>query len=408
MNNPTKFYIRDACYETAQMFVAGAALTQTYMAAIGLPERMIGTVVSAMSVINILISAFFSKSSDSSKNIQRNMTVLTAVVAVTFLFFICFSPHSNLTLTVIFILLIAVGFVQSTSLAIRNLFEHKLPFLIFDMAKFSHYVTLDGVIAGVFGVLFSLTLNVFINKFEYFTVMRTGFFLAFLATLLAAGMNQWFTLKNSDELSPRKTGVPIKLSLIMKRRDFAVFAMPNFLRGVAGGVVNMTALIALNNNILDSKSTAYIVTATTVGNIIASLLYTVLARRVDDKNMCLVGSALVFPMIFMGNTGPAGYVILFFFANLGIRIFSYSYPLMVYKLIPFEIIGTYNTLRMILTTAGTAAATYFTGRLLGSIPVWSFFVVAFVCQIISVAFYLHFFPKLLTERELVLTAGAED
>ena len=405
MKNPAKLYIRDSFYEAAQMFAAGAALTQTYMAALGLPERMIGTVVSAMSIVNIAASVIFSKFSDNSKNTQKSLSALFAVIAATYLFFTLFSFRLDLTLTLTFILLIAAGFVQSVSIAVRNLYEYKLPFLMFNMDKYAHYVTLDGVIAGVFGVLFSVTFNIVMHQFEYFTAMRAGFFFAFLMTALAAGANQQFVLKTRHELSPHISAAPTKLSSIIKHRDFAVLALPNFLRGIAGGVVNMAALIALNSNILDRKGTAYIVTATTVGNIAGSLLYTIFSRRVDDKTMCLVGSALMFPMVFMGSTGPVGYVTMFFFANLGLRTISHAYPLMVYKLISFEIIGTYNTLRMILTTTGTAAATYLTGRLLGSIPVWSFFVVAYIGQVISAAFYLHFFPKLLAEKELVLPAS---
>jgi hypothetical protein len=238
--------------------------------------------------------------------------------------------------------------------------------------------------------------------------MRTGFIFAFLLTITAAGMNQRFTEKSPDRLVPRKAGYPVKISLIVKRRDFAVFAVPNFLRGIAGGVVNMAALIALSGKFLDSRSTAYIVTATTLGNITGSLIYTILSkRRVEDKTMCLIGTSLMASMLLMPRFGAAGYIAMFFFANLGIRIVSYSYPLMIYKLIPYEIIGTYNTLRMILTTAGTAAATYLTGLLLGSVPVWIILTVSFICQAISAAVYLHYFPKLMAERSHLGTMNNE-
>jgi len=398
MNNPAKLYIRDSLFETAQMFAAGAALTQTYMAAIGLPERMIGTAVSAMGIVNIAASVLFSKVSDKSRNIKKSLSALFAVIAATYLFFTVFSFRLDLTLTVTFVILIAAGFVQSASTAVRNLFEYKLPFLIFDMYKYAHYLTLDGVIAGGFGVLFSILLNIVISRFEYFSVMRAGFVLAFVMTVFAAAANHRFAVKSPGEPAPHKTGNPVKISLIIRRRDFAVFAVPNFIRGIAGGVVNMAALIALSEKILDSKGTSYIVTAITIGSITGSLIYSVFARRVADKHMCMLGSALMFPMVFMPWASPTVYVALFFFANLGVRITSYSYPLMIYKLIPFEIIGTYNTLRMILTTAGTAAATWLTGLLLGTVPVWTFFVAAFICQALSASVYLYYFPKLMAEK----------
>lgn len=399
MNNPAKLYIRDSLFETAQIFTAGAALTQTYMSAVGIPDSKIGTAVSAMGIVNIGASVLFSKLSDNSKNIKASLSALLSIVSLTYLFFTVFSFRLDLTLTVTFFILIAVGFVQSASVAVRNLFEYKLPYLIFDMDKYARILTLDGVIAGGTGVLFSILLNIFISKFEYFTVMRAGFVFAFLLTVLAAGTNQRFGVKSPEELVPRKTGHPVKISLIVKRRDFAVFAVPNFLRGIAGGVVNMAALIALSGKLLDSKGTAFIVTATTLGNITGSLIYTILSKRgVEDKTMCLLGSCLMASMVLMPHFGAAGYIAMFFFANLGIRIVSYSYPLMIYKLIPYEIIGTYNTLRMILTTAGTAAATWLTGRLLGTVPVWTILTAAFVCQALSAAVYLRRFPKMMAQK----------
>lgn len=399
MNNPAKLYIRDSLFETAQIFTAGAALTQTYMSAVGVPDSKIGTAISAMGIVNIGASVLFSKLSDNSKNIKASLSALLSIVSLTYLFFTVFSFRLDLTPTVTFFILIAVGFVQSASVAVRNLFEYKLPYLIFDMDKYARILTLDGVIAGGTGVLFSILLNIFISKFEYFTVMRAGFVFAFLLTVLAAGTNQRFGVKSPEELVPRKTGHPVKISLIVKRRDFAVFAVPNFLRGIAGGVVNMAALIALSGKLLDSKGTAFIVTATTLGNITGSLIYTVLSKRgVEDKTMCLLGSCLMASMVLMPHFGAAGYIAMFFLANLGIRIVSYSYPLMIYKLIPYEIIGTYNTLRMILTTAGTAAATWLTGRLLGTVPVWTILTAAFVCQALSAAVYLRRFPKMMAQK----------
>ena len=398
MNNPAKLYIRDSLFETAQMFSVGAALTQTYMAAIGLTDSMIGTAVSAMGIVNIVASVLLSKLADKTGNIKKTLSMLFLVIASTYLFFTVFSFRLNLSLTAAFIFLISAGFVQSAAIAIRNLFEYKLPFLIFDMDRYARYMTLDGVIAGVFSVLFSVILNIVINKFDYFPVMRAGFLFAFVLTGFSAFANWRFTAKTPDELEPDKKRGSTKISELIKRRDFYVFAAPNFLRGVAGGVVNMAALIALSGKILDSKGTAYIVTATTVGNIAGSFVYTVLSKRVEDKQLCLLGSALMASMLFMPWTGPAGYVAMFFLANLGVRIISYSYPLMVYKLIPYEIIGTYHTLRMILTTAGTAAATWLTGRLLGTVPVWVILTAAFVCQALSAAGYLRLFPKMMAEK----------
>lgn len=398
MNNPAKLYIRDSLFETAQMFSVGAALTQTYMAAIGLTDGMIGTAVSAMGIVNVFISVLLSKLSDKTGNIKKTLSSLFLVIASTYLFFTVFSFRLNIGLTVTFIVLIFIGFVQSATVAVRNLFEYKLPFLIFDMNRYARILTLDGVIAGFFSVLFSIILNIVIHQFEYFSVMRAGFFFAFILTCFSAYTNRRFVIKNPDELEPGKSKGSVKISELIKRRDFYFFAAPNFLRGISAGVVNMAALIALSGHILDSKGTAYIVTATTVGNIAGSLLYTLVSKRVEDKHMCLLGSALMASMVLMPWAGSAGYIVMFFLANLGVRMISYSYPLMVYKLIPYEIIGTYNTLRMILTTAGTAAATYLTGHLLGSVPVWAILITAFVCQALSAAVYLRLFPKMMAEK----------
>jgi len=405
MNNSFKLYIRDSLFETAQMFAAGAALTQTYLSSIGLPERMIGTAVSAMGIVNVVTSVLFSKLSDRSRHIKKSISALFLIIAATYLCFPALQYRPGLPAGVLFLVVAAAGFAQSAAAAFRNLFEYKLPFLIFDMNKYSRFLTLDGVIAGLFSVLFSILLNILLSRADYFMVIRAGFLFACALTCFAAFVNRQFDDKNPDELKPNKTRPPVKISLIIKRRDFTAFAIPNFLRGISAGVVNMAALIALNSSILDSKGTSYIVTATTIGNIAGSLIYTVLTKRVEDKHMCLLGSALMLPLVFMSKTGPTAYILLFFFANLGIRIISYAYPLMIYKLIPFEIIGTYNTLRMMLTTAGTAAATYLTGRLLGNMPVQTFFLAAVACQILSAAAYLRIYPKFLAAKSPEKTAG---
>ena len=227
--------------------------------------------------------------------------------------------------------------------------------------------------------------------------MRAGFLTAFALTVSAAVFNRRFHIS----LPPRpraESGRAVTIAAVIGRRDFYVFAAPNFLRGVAAGVVNMAALIALSGKVLDSRGSSYIVTATTTGSIAGSVLYAVFTRRAFDRHMLLLGSAAMGSMAFMATKNAAAYIAMCCLANCGLKIVSYAYPLLVYKLVPFEVIGTYHTLRMILTAGGTALSAWLTGLLLGKVPVWVIFGFAFACQALSAAVYLRYYPRLLAEN----------
>jgi hypothetical protein len=62
---------------------------------------------------------------------------------------------------------------------------------------------------------------------------------------------------------------------------------------------------------------------------------------------------------------------------------------MVFKIVGFDTAGSYNALRMALTTSGSALASYVFGGLLGKIPILPLLIFGMLCQSVSGFIYLR-------------------
>ena len=56
-------------------------------------------------------------------------------------------------------------------------------------------------------------------------------------------------------------------------------------------------------------------------------------------------------------------------------------PSICFEFVPFAIAGVYHTWRLMLTTAGSAAATLLAGALIGSVPSWTLLLAAALGQL---------------------------
>ncbi|MCL2519038.1 MAG: hypothetical protein FWF15_10790 [Oscillospiraceae bacterium] len=163
MSNYIKYFTRNALYFTAYLIITGTVI-QTFLLELGIRESNVSVFVTVMSLTNVISTILFSSIADNSTKIINTMSKLFFIIGLTFITFIPLCLISNLNAFVIFLLILIIGILQTLFIAIRNVFEYKLPYLIIPMENFNILMGVDGVISGIAGIVFSLCMVFFINK----------------------------------------------------------------------------------------------------------------------------------------------------------------------------------------------------------------------------------------------------
>ena len=397
------FCCRNALYATAALFLSGTII-QTFLTYYGIQSSTVGIHATTLNLVNILTTMIFSGIADRKVDTKKAITRLSLPIALCFLCILPLCLSKALPSFFVFTVIMALGIIQVLFIALRNIFEYKLPYVIIDLEYYGLLISVDGIVTGGVSIGVSLLLSLLLGVFPYRVVMLYGFGGAAVFMLLSAFLNsRLYNIKNAEiykELTVKKTVVTIKKLLSMP--VFSVLIAPNLLRGVASGVISMVAVIALSKG-FTSVETAFMVTIAAVANILGSVLFALLSKRISNRVLCLIGSVILFILPFLCLNNKYAFLCIYFICCTGKIIIDYAIPTMIYKVIPFEIAGAYHAWRLILTTAGTSAATLAVGYLIDKLPIVYILIFATICQTISGLMY--FFTPVMRK---VMTNGRSD
>lgn len=386
MSNYIKFWLRNALYSTAILFFGGTIM-QTFLMKQGTGSGEVGIYTTALNAVNVAVSMLFSGIADKQKNIIRAISLDMLPVSLCWFGFIPLCLFFTSSATVTFRVSLVLGVIQSFFIALRTIYEYKLPYRIIPIENYGRLAAADGIISGIFGIVASSLLSYLFLRFEYYTVMLWGFTTAALLTAVSAWINR--TMKEIPEKETEITEpAPDRsqlsyIKILLKMPSFVKLIPSNFLRGVSAGVIAMTAVIAIESGKVTESGTAGLVTALFAANLTGSLFFAVFSKRINCRVLCLSGSLVMTVFAFLLAGGELLFIALYFVVCMGKMVFDYAVPTLLYQVVPYEIAGSYHAWRLILTTAGTALASTLTGYLLPYVPAVFLLILAVFCQLYS-------------------------
>lgn len=387
MSNYIKFWLRNALYVTAVLFFSGTII-QTFLIRQGIDSGGVGIHTTVLNSVNVLTTMVFSGMADKKGNTIRAITRLLIPVGICYAGYIPLCVFFTGFTALTFWTVILLGTVQSFFIAFRTAFEYKLPYQIIDIDHYGTLISADGIITGIFGIISSAVLSYMFGSFPYYSVMLAGFITAAVFTLVSAYINHTLKAVPSETnntpaaLLCRKPQVGY-LKELLKTPVFTRFIPSNFLRGIAAGVFSMAAVIVLKSDKVSVTGTTYMVIALSVAGVAGSVFFTLISHKINCGVICLSGSIMMAALSFMTAGSGTAVILIYFFISVGKVFVDLSVPTLLYKVIPYDIAGSYHAWRLILTTAGVALAATATGYLIIYIPAVYLLVFASLCQLYS-------------------------
>ena len=365
--NEVKYYIRNGCVLTANLFSAGTLL-QTFLAEKGLTGAQIGTVTASLNMVHMITILLFSTVVDKVRDSLKASVGFMLFMPLFSLAMLPFSLMEGIPASVVFAAVLLAGAAQNIFYGFYVILDYRIPYQIIDMRGYGKLNSMNGIAGGVLMVAVSSLTTWLLYRFAAGTVFFGMYLMS--AACMVTGMLVTRSMKAVNQPMTAETQKKAGLLNTLKMPAFRILLAPTVMRGFNSGVIGMLATIGiheLNLTAAQSSVTSIIYTAMTIAGPVCFLR---LQGRLRLHSMYLLGSAIMcasLPLMLAGRSFGV-YLAVYVLVLLGLGIADYTMPVLITRVIPYESIGSFTSLRMGAHTGGIALGAMIAGAALGKVP----------------------------------------
>ena len=378
---------------TCGVTLATGTVLQTFLLEYGISEQKVSVYTALVQIVQAFIMLFGAKKMESVKNVVRAcaLTLVAQILLPLTVIFFCL----NQSVASMFVVFCGVSVFTNLLLGVHNVLCYKLPYQVIPIGLYGTKQGISGAISGGLGCLISFLLtlclawggkeNVFWVLAGYFGVTVVFFTIAWYLTASLKNVPMLNDTQNKAEEDLQKS--------IFTYKPFYVLIVPNLVRGVGMGIINVVTVIGYNQNLLNATSSGAVAVLLQAASILGSLAYAYIGKRYIGKTGLYAGivCAVLLPVMLMGNT--IWFLSVYFVMYFAQILTSYDIPVAVTKFVSYEYIGQYSAWRMMLLTLGQAIGSSVTPLLLSGVGGISTMIFAGVCLLICFVSYYIFVQK---------------
>ena len=384
MNNETKLHIQ-WILNALIVFILNGTLLQTFLLENGLDEQTVTFSLSVLQIVQMLTIFLFSGIVDKMKRIKK-LTAFSFLICVpmnVYFLWLSFVPGARTPIP-----FLALGSAFNIFLGLYNVISYKLPYSVIEIERYGIFTAYSGLFCGVISFIASVGIVALQSFFSYFAVMRAMYILSLIFTTLALII----TLSMKENQPPIIKERTKYAGNILKYKPFTALIIPNILRGFCFGMLGMASTIGYFTGDINSTSASVLVTVTTISSISGSLVYTALASKVREKNIINFSSILIFIsmslMVAFNNT--VSFIVFYGLAYFFLHLINTAVPIVVVKIVDYDIVGQYSGWRMLLHTLGISLSGFVCIPLFNLIGVFPTMLLSGATQLVSgIAYHLY-------------------
>ena len=352
----------------ANIFFSGTLL-QAFLASHGVSSERIGMLSATFSIVQMVTMLLFSAAVDKLKEPLKKSSLILAFLPLFYLEMLPFAFAGNVSEQALFSAAMAAGVAQSVFLGLNGILDYRIPYQIIDMRNYARFNSYAGIISGVLSVSVSSFVTFALARFAMDSVMGAMYALA--AVCMAAASFFTGRMKPIDSPQTASRGKDSGLLATIKLPAFRVLLLPNLMRGFNTGVLGMLATIAIHELGISAAQTSSMSVIYTVAAIGGAYGFMRLARRIRVHWLYFGASILMcclLPLLL-----PAGnyavFAAVYAVLVLGQAFADNACPVLVAKLVPYECIGSFTSIRIGTYTGGISLGAMAAGFVLGRMPV---------------------------------------
>ena len=396
MSNEIKFYIRNGCVYAANLFLSGTLL-QTFLSSKGVSSAQIGMVLAALNMAQTITILLFSTVVDKVRNSVRASAIFQMFTPLFALVMLPFTLMQGVSTDVLMTSVLLAGMVHNVFYGFYCILDYRIPYEIIDMRDYGRLNSINSVVGGVLMV----AVSGFTTMLLYWFDVGPVFFCMYLFAAACMACSTLVTKSMRTVDRPASEGTDKKTGLLstLRMRAFWALLLPNLMRGFNNGVVGMMATIGIFELGLSAAQSSTMSIAYTIMSVVGPLAFFELQKRVRLHSMLAVCSAAipaVMALLTLGGTF-ASFIAVYVVLMLLIGIVDNLMPVLITRIIPYENIGSYTSLRMGTHMAGLSLGSMAAGAALGSVPTAALLAVSGCLQLGSGLVYWMYCRKIKNE-----------
>jgi hypothetical protein len=298
-----------------------------------------------------------------------------------------FSLMEGIPANVVFAAVLLAGAVQNIIYAFYVILDYRIPYQIIDMRGYGKLNSMNGIVGGVLMVAVSSLTTWLLYRFAAGKVFFGMYLLS--AVCMVCGMLVTRSMKAVNQPMTAEKQKKAGLLNTLKMPAFRILLAPTVMRGFNSGVIGMLATIGIHElglSAAQSSITSMIYTAMTI---VGPICFLKLQGKLRLHSMYLLGSAIMcgsLPLMLAGGNYGL-YLAVYVVVLLGLGIADYTMPVLITRVIPYESIGSFTSLRMGAHTGGIALGAMVAGAALGKVPAALILLISGCMQLGSGAIY---------------------
>ncbi len=398
MSNETKYYLRGAFACVSNLFISGGIL-QTFFADIGFTSRQIGAYTSMISIVQVIVmilSIFFA---DTAKNVKRTMALFTLSPVLFCFVMLAASLIPSPDPDRVFLAAMVICFFQNIFLGFNNVLHFRLIYIVTESENFSRLENKNAVFSGILSIGISALVPFLSTMFPFRSIMTVGFIVSIVFLVVTSLLLH--SMKPRSEFTDSSPRSGFSFSMLLDHK-FRYFYLPNFLRGCASGLMGIIAVICIREISDDVSVVSSLPTILSVASIACSCIYQPLRKKFGTAVIYLLSSVimcLLLPMMLLWKA-PLIFCLLYFIVCIGYSAINIAGALYATEYVPYQDIGSYTSVRLIVMTSGQALASYGVTILLDHLPAVAIVILCGAAQLISGAMYFYYDHRYVRPRAL--------
>ena len=380
MSNYKKYYLFTTLYAVGFMFCSVASI-QSFLLKLGFTESQIynyNFLIKMAQVAVMVVMTFISGTIKKVKLVTGLSYLSLLAIAVLFLIgAINPSIFSASYVTAVFI----VSAICYGGVGVYTIICYCLPYYIIDMKDYGRVTSVGIIFSGGTSFALSFLHTYILSKFDFFRSSACFFLLAIVCFVLTTVV--CLSLKEIVKDVERKKTTKEETIAVFKNKNTYILLLPNFCRGIAAGIVELIAVVAIAKNILQEESASYLNIVMQLCMFGGNFFYAMLCKKLSTTTMLLIStlvSCAFLPFVLAQNT--MWFLILFCVMYFFRLIMDTAIPVAVTEIIPKEQIGAYTSIRMLVFTGAQAVGALIIAPLVDKIGYTGLFIFASVVQLI--------------------------
>lgn len=354
--NKLIFLIQSSLIVICSLLSTGTLL-QTLLVTLGFSTKLIYIHSTAIQAVNVAALLLFTKTAGE-HNLIKKYALTGLPSGVLLLCYLPFCFRSNVSWKA-FGLLVLIGIFQAVVNALRTGYSYTLPYLLYPAGDYGPMTAVSGIVSGAISFAMGYALSVLTKSIPYVILMAGAFgisalleFISIRLTLMQKSIldNGIYREKPVEEKTP-------SISETLKHPAFSRLILPNTLRGFAYGMTIVLATLAFELGFDETVTTA-MVSISAIASLIGCAMFGILLKKVSSRHLVFMGSMglLLLPLLFTKN--KVMFLIIYALVLFGRTLVDNGVPTLLRYIVPLEIAGPYNVLRMLLHSGGSLIATF--------------------------------------------------